>query len=204
LFLERRFQMAITRIAWVIGVGMTVLVAGCLKTRQGPKPTSPDLKRYPSTLSAPIFITREWCDMDGDGTVSEADAKLVLENSPAVRDRLDRLVSLVNELAEVPYKPDWEDPGRALNWRPCPALVGWEVVKDVLKDARAKGAIIDGCTFAPGCSAGHGPVTDEDMYHDCVTGASVFQRQAVSAWVWRPDRPQGVKLVAAVVLNGAE
>lgn len=196
--------MEMSRVSWVIGLSMTALLAGCLGPRPGAKSPPNDLKRYPATLSAPIFVSREWCDMDGDGTVSQADADLVLKNAATVRDRLDLLVSLVNELAEVPYEPDWENPGRSLNWCPCPAFVGWGVVKDVLKDTRAKGAIIDGCTFAPGCSAGHGPVTNEDMYYDCVTGASVFQRQAVSAWVWRPDRPQGVKLVAAVVLNGAE
>ena len=139
--------------------------------------------------------------MDGDGTVTQADATFVRENPDAVRDKLDRLVTLVNELAEVPYEPDWEDPGTAYGWRPCPVKKAEWLVQGILRHGNAKGLLMHDCTFAPGCCGGHSPVISEEWYQDCVGGAVVFQRQAVSGWQWRTDHPQGVKLVAARCLE---
>ena len=200
--------MAMSRVLWVIGLSMTALLAGCLRPRQGPEPTLQELHRYPPTLSAPIFVSREWCDMDGDGTVSEADATLVRENPAAVRDKLDRLVKLVNELAEVPYEPDWDDLEDTSGGF-CPTLVGLGLVKVVLDHKNAEGVLLHGCTFVPprirvaGCVSSHDAVTSQEMYRDCVSGAAVFERTAPAHWQWRSEHPRGVKLMAAVVLNGA-
>ena len=193
--------MAMSRVSWVIGLSMTVMLTGCLWPSQGPEPTLQELRRYPPTLSAPIFVSREWCDMDGDGTVTQADATLVRENPAAVRDKLDRLVNLVNELAEVPHEPEWEDPGTAYGWRPCPVNKGESLVKILLDYGNARGVLMHGCTFGPSCSGACSPVTSDEWYQDCVNGAAVFERQAVSGWQWRPERPRGVKLVAARCLE---